>query len=289
LINNRIRGRDWNQGRIKKVTGIVDKNLVQIIQSMLEASDEEFFKVPYTKTRKEINQKAIQLLNQQEDKIISQGVPPTFIKAILKQETGMAHYDIDGFVYVGCDETSPTYVYKSRGWGMGQYTITHHPPTIKEAEEFINNPVNNIAKVVKELKEKFDLYIVSNSPAQRADERMGFLRESSKHKYIIGKSRGNSPLIACKYEKSSPKYMKDCINCVKNARREDEWYGDLRWHKSSHKNVPVWSDIPCDWPVAVRRYNGSGPNSFAYRAEILWHILGKDIRIKGVEGDPKGI
>ncbi|MFH1562211.1 MAG: peptidoglycan-binding protein [Nitrospirota bacterium] len=264
LINKRIRGKDWNQGRIKEVNGIVDQNLALIIKTMLGASDEEFFKVPYTKDRNEANKKAIQLLDEQENKIISQSVPPTFIKAILKQETGMAHYDVDGFVYIGCDEVSPLYVYKSRGWGMGQYTITHHPPTLKEADEFINNPVNNVDKAVKELREKFDRYIVSNSLKQCADERI--------------KIRGKSSLIECKYKKDSPMYIKDCMNCVKNAKREDEYYGELKWHKSTHKNVPVWSDIPCDWPVAIRRYNGSGPNSYAYRAEVLWQILGKDIR-----------
>lgn len=284
LIEGRLRGKDWNQGRIKEVNGVVDEQLAVIIKEMLDASSEEFFKVPFHPDPGRANRKAAKLLTEQEERIIAQGVPPTYLRAILKQETGMSHYDLDGFVYVGCDETRPRYVYKSRGWGMGQYTVTHHPPTPEEAAGFINDVVNNLGRAIQELREKFDRFVLSSSSKMMADERMGLLPPNTG--YIRGKGRGSSPLVECKYSRRDAQYMRDCLNCVRKAGRKDEFYNQAKYHKESHQNVPVWSDIPCDWPVAVRRYNGSGPDSYAYRAEILWHILGKDIRSRGVEGEP---
>jgi len=35
-------------------------------------------------------------------------------------------------------------------------------------------------------------------------------------------------------------------------------------------------NIPCDWPYAVRRYNGSGLNSYHYQAKILLNVLAAD-------------
>ena len=35
--------------------------------------------------------------------------------------------------------------------------------------------------------------------------------------------------------------------------------------------APTWSD----WPYAVRRYNGSGVNSFWYQAEVLLKVKGE--------------
>jgi hypothetical protein len=37
--------------------------------------------------------------------------------------------------------------------------------------------------------------------------------------------------------------------------------------------VPDRADFQCDWPYAVRRYNGGGPNSFNYQAIILLNLL----------------
>jgi hypothetical protein len=34
----------------------------------------------------------------------------------------------------------------------------------------------------------------------------------------------------------------------------------------------VRAEIPCDWPYAVRRYNGSGINSYHYQVRILRYL-----------------
>ena len=37
----------------------------------------------------------------------------------------------------------------------------------------------------------------------------------------------------------------------------------------SYDAVPVRAKIGCDWPYAVRRYNGSGVNSYHYQTRIM--------------------
>ena len=39
------------------------------------------------------------------------------------------------------------------------------------------------------------------------------------------------------------------------------------------RSVPVRGEIPCDWPYAVRRYNGAGVNSYHYQAIVLRNLL----------------
>jgi len=41
----------------------------------------------------------------------------------------------------------------------------------------------------------------------------------------------------------------------------------------AYRNSPLPSDIGCDWPYAVRRYNGSGINSYHYQVRVLQHLL----------------
>jgi hypothetical protein len=50
-------------------------------------------------------------------------------------------------------------------------------------------------------------------------------------------------------------------------------YQKTQYHVGSYTRVPVCSAIPCDWPYAVRRYNGSGVNSYDYQAEVLQKVL----------------
>jgi hypothetical protein len=51
-------------------------------------------------------------------------------------------------------------------------------------------------------------------------------------------------------------------------------YDNTQYHKqASYGNVPLRKAIPCDWPYAVRRYNGSGVNSYDYQAEVLLKVL----------------
>lgn len=38
-------------------------------------------------------------------------------------------------------------------------------------------------------------------------------------------------------------------------------------------SVPARVDFGCDWPYAVRRYNGSGVNSYWYQSLVLNHLM----------------
>jgi hypothetical protein len=37
--------------------------------------------------------------------------------------------------------------------------------------------------------------------------------------------------------------------------------------------VPIRKNIGCDWPYAVRRYNGAGMNSYNYQVKVLKNAL----------------
>ena len=45
-----------------------------------------------------------------------------------------------------------------------------------------------------------------------------------------------------------------------------------QYHPDSYKGVPIRKNFPCDWPYAMRRYNGSGVNSYNYQARVLKHL-----------------
>jgi hypothetical protein len=80
--------------------------------------------------------------------------------------------------------------------------------------------------------------------------------------------------------------MTDCANCLVNATLfnitsgvtpvyagSNMTYAQTQYHQGSYDNVPVRANIPCDWPYAVRRYNGGGVNSYDYQAEVLLRVL----------------
>jgi hypothetical protein len=197
---------------------------------------------------------------------------------ILIQESSGQHYrvpkygDLDTFVTVGLDtndKNNPQHV-TSRGYGIGQFTVFHHPPTAAEMTSFIADPVGNVQKTIDLLRNKFDNYV--NGPVDTSDDRI--------HEV------GSGALRPCKYEASDPLYMRDCINCLKSAGAENivagetpqyegasGMYEHTQYHAGSYQNVPVRKNIPCDWPYAIRRFNGSGPNSYDYQAEMLLKVL----------------
>ncbi len=83
--------------------------------------------------------------------------------------------------------------------------------------------------------------------------------------------------------------MTDCENCARHAGSQDirenvtTWYqGTASTYRSTQyydydrldcSGVPVRRNFECDWPYAVRRYNGSGPNSYSYQALVLKKLL----------------
>jgi len=204
-------------------------------------------------------------------------VPPPWLLAILTQETGLMHYavpraagDQDAFVIVGTDldPADPT-VIRSRGYGIGQYTLFHHPPRPEEVTGFIADALANVGRAVSELREKFASFVAG--PTSSADDRMAEI--------------GRGPLRECIFPAGDPKHKRACTECVAAAGSRDIASGTpvfpgatLLWQptpahpESGYTAVPRRERIPCDWPYAVRRYNGGGINSYHYQAQVLKHM-----------------
>jgi peptidoglycan hydrolase-like protein with peptidoglycan-binding domain len=267
-----VRVVDYNRGRVAAVDGRVDQSLVEVISDILD--DTRFPRLPFSKTPAADNQKiAIQIAA-----LPSTRVPTPYLVAILKQESGMMHFvvpagaDQDDFVVVGCDTNSgdPSAI-TSRGYGAGQYTLFHHPPRPEEVTGLILDPGHNVARAADLLRDKFDGFV--NGPTSTADDRIAEI--------------GKGALRICKYAPTDPRYMTDCRACCAAAGFRDTapglpvfpgssttWAPTQYYGTASYKNVPVREKIGCDWPYAVRRYNGGGINSYHYQAKVLKNLAG---------------
>ncbi len=51
------------------------------------------------------------------------------------------------------------------------------------------------------------------------------------------------------------------------------WQTTQYYPTATYENVPVREKIGCDWPYAVRRYNGGGINSYHYQARVLKFLV----------------
>jgi hypothetical protein len=50
-------------------------------------------------------------------------------------------------------------------------------------------------------------------------------------------------------------------------------YQRTQYYEFDHiDDVPVRQQFECDWPYAMRRYNGGGPNSYNYQALVLRYL-----------------
>jgi len=266
--------KQYNDGSVTALTGTVDQGLVGCMAAML--ADAAFPKLPFSANPQADNQAAINAV----EALSPPPVPMPFLLAILSQESALMHYQVpgganaDSFVTVGLDRNSAAnpVAITSRGFGIGQYTLFHHPPTAAEVAGAITDPVQNVSKTVSDLTSKFNNFVNGATPATQADDRLADF--------------GNGPLRTCKYLPGDPLYLTDCVNCLKNAgltnivagvtpfyAGSSGTYGQTQYHKGSYQNVPVRANIPCDWPYAARRYNGSGVNSYDYQAELLLRVL----------------
>ncbi|MEE3347963.1 MAG: hypothetical protein VX186_07380 [Nitrospinota bacterium] len=45
-----------------------------------------------------------------------------------------------------------------------------------------------------------------------------------------------------------------------------------QYHPGFYEDVPIRKNFLCDWPYAMRSYNGSGVNSYNYQARVLKHL-----------------
>ena len=265
----------YNNGRVTSVTGVVDQGTAASIAAML--ADAAFPKVPSSADPVSDNLAALAAISQLQPS----PVPLPFLMAILEQESGRRHYhvpgtgDTDSFITTGIDRNDPAHPFAitSRGFGIGQYTLFHHPPTAAEVAEVIADPVRNVSQTVSQLSDKFNHFVNGATPDTRADDRIAEV--------------GTGPLRTCRYPAGDPRSMSDCAQCMSSAGQMNivagvtpfyagcaETYAATQYHAGSYANVPVRANLLCDWAYAVRRYNGSGVNSWDYQAEVLLRVAG---------------
>lgn len=265
--------RDYNQGRVTAVTGGLEDGLAACIADMLQ--DPGFPQLPYSDDPVSANRAALQTVAS----LPAETVPTPFLLGVVLQESGGQHFrepaagDGDSFVVVGLDsnDAAAPYAITSRGYGLGQYTLFHHPPRPEEVSGFIRDPAGNVTRAVRELRDKFDHFVAG--PSSTADDR---IREV-----------GSGALRLCRYASGDARWMSDCVQCLRSAGTQpivagvtavfqgsQQTYARTQYHPGTYSNVPIRGNIPCDWPYAVRRYNGSGPNSYDYQAETLIKIAG---------------
>lgn len=110
--------------------------------------------------------------------IRSNRVPIPFLAAMFRQESGGRHFaqptanNSDAFVVIGLDRNDggrPERV-TSRGYGLGQFTIFHHPPTAAERTAFIDDPVDNVQSAIAEFRSKFDSAVHAKGSSEGADD-----------------------------------------------------------------------------------------------------------------------
>lgn len=269
-----VRVCDYNDGRVGRVTGMVNQNMVECISAMLD--DPAFPKLPLATDPKAENRRVRARLAA----LPAGQVPVPFLMAVLMQESGLKHYrepgpgDEDAYIVVGLDTNAEAdHIITSRGYGAGQYTLFHHPPAAAEVRDFVLDPARNVSKAAGELREKFDRFVAGPTANTRADDRTAEL--------------GAGPLRLCKYSAGDSRYMTDCVQCARDAGLVNIHSGSTpvfagsslkfaptQYYKSgSYTGVPRRAGIGCDWPYAIRRYNGAGINSYHYQARVLLHLL----------------
>jgi hypothetical protein len=95
---------------------------------------------------------------------------------------------------------------------------------------------------------------------------------------------GTGPLRRCRYDPGDPRYMSDCLRCAAESLVDvapgsplypgsPDTLQPTQYHaETGYTSVPDRSRLGCDWPYAVRRYNGSGVNSYHYQYEVLQRL-----------------
>lgn len=266
----------YNRGRVAAVTGRVDQSLVDCVSDILDDS-RNAPTLPFVPNPVAENQRIageIAALPVQE-------VPIPFLLAILRQESGLRHYlepapgDADTFIVVGLDRNDQAHPERitSRGYGVGQYTLFHHPPSPQEVADIMLDIGKNLQMAIAELRSKFDRFVNGPDSGTRADDRVA--------------EDGRGPLRTCKYAPGDARYMRDCRQCALAAGAQDiqpgvtpiyagadQTYQPTQYYPTaSYQSVPIRKNIGCDWPYAARRYNGSGMNSYHYQVRILRNLL----------------
>jgi peptidoglycan hydrolase-like protein with peptidoglycan-binding domain len=267
--------RSYNRGRIAAPTGVVDEGVAACLEDML--GDDRIPTLPQSQDPVADNARALATVSALDHP----RVPVAFLIAVLAQESDLHHFriptasDPDNFIVVGLDRNDANNADRitSRGYGVGQFTLFHHPPTADEVQSLMLDPARNVQRAVRELGEKFDDFVVGHTPNTRADDR-------------IALDIGDGPLRPCKYRTSDPLFQRDCRQCALTAPRRrigpdtplypgaSETLQPTKYHpEKQYDDAPDWTKFECDWPYAVRRYNGSGMNSYHYQAQVLRRLL----------------
>jgi hypothetical protein len=281
LLFNDGRGRDgaapvamqaFNQDRVVAADGLVDERLAACIEALLD--DPRVPKLPRSDTPVADNRRAVDAVRALGATDLP--VPVPFLLAVLAQESRLLHFrvpngtDPDDFIVVGLDRGDDARRDRitSRGYGIGQYTLFHHPPRADEVASVMVDPVLNVRRAVRELREKFDHFVVGVTSGSRADDRVAEI--------------GPGPLRACRYAVADARFQRDCPTCAREAPTVTletgmacfagsvEAFRPTPAHaEKAYKAVPDRAQFGCDWPYAVRRYNGGGVDSYHYQAQVL--------------------
>jgi peptidoglycan hydrolase-like protein with peptidoglycan-binding domain len=281
LLNAIAHGRDgdapvsvkaYNRGRVTGITGVCDQGLVACIEEML--ADHRMPTLPRSDDPGRDNRAAFTALQT----LVGLSVPRPYLLAILLQESDGQHFrtptpnNADDFIVVGLDRNDESHPDRitSRGYGLGQYTLFHHPPRADEVANLMLDPVRNVQRAVSELNEKFENFVNGPTPGQQADDRLADF--------------GRGPLRRCRFEPTDARFMLDCARCATESRvnidattplhaQTTETLQPTSYHpETSYRNIPDRSKLGCDWPYAVRRYNGSGINSYHYQFQVLQRL-----------------
>lgn len=264
--------RDFNRGRVTEVTGILDERLAACLEDLL--TDDRVSALPRSDDPVRANREALAGVQS----LTGLRVPRPFLLAILLQESGGLHFrtptttNADDFIVVGLDRNDPGVAdhITSRGYGLGQYTLFHHPPRAEEVETLMLDPARNVRRAVAELDEKFERFVGGPTPGRTADDRRAEI--------------GTGPLRRCRYAEGDARYMTDCARCAAEVLTDVDGATPLHpgttatLHATSYhpqtiyKKVADRARLGCDWPYAVRRYNGAGVNSYHYQYQVLQRL-----------------
>ena len=256
---------------VTAVTGEVTPDLATCIAALL--ADPRAGWVPRSADPVGQNVLALRALSTAAGK----GAPAPFMAAMVQQESGGRHFciptksDPDDFVLMGLDrndKASPDRI-TSRGYGLGQYTLFHHPATPTEIRDLVLDPARNVQAAFKELRSKFDGFVTG--PSSVADDRSAELPGLA--------------LRMCRYPPSDSRYLSDCRACAREVPTRDIHRGtpvypgasygyqpDQYYGSAEYAGVPDRAAFLCDWPYAARRYDGSGNDSFHYQCRILLNL-----------------
>jgi len=270
---------DYNRGRVGAAQRTFDQNIAACLDDLM--SDAAVPKLPRSDRPGADNAMALAAVAA----LVGPCAPPPFLLAMFVQESASQHFrtpsatDADDYITVGLDrdKASPEHI-TSRGYGLGQTTLFHHPPRASEIASLMVDPVGNVAAAFAELRRKFDDFVVG--PSDRAVDR------AAEHPTLR--------LRLCRYSSSDPKYFRDCANCARAVKAVVVTQGtplypgasagyqpDGLYPTANYGPVPDRASFLCDWPYAARRYNGSGLDSFHYQTRILLNLARQTAKIPG--------